>query len=185
MNPEWNIKVERSSDIMKDSLVARSHTKIILTTEQRALPQPRQNYKSRFTNKNARRYNAWRKVIRDTLRVAWQSEAKGLINTYVKVSFEFGGIASAPTDARRNKDGSIDKRAVKSVLDYDLNNLVKSTEDICNGITWTDDRIIREYGYCKAVDTSKDFIKIVIEDSDGTTIFQPRENEPKKTNMPI
>jgi len=185
MNPEWNIKVERSSDIMKDSLVARSHTKIILTTEQRALPQPRQNYKSRFTNKNARRYNAWRKVIRDTLRVAWQSKTKGLINTYIRASFEFGGIASAPPDARRNKDGSTDKRAIKSVLDYDLNNLVKSTEDIFNGIVYKDDIVIREYGYCKAVDTSKDFIKVVIEDSDGATIFQPNPNEPKKTNVPI
>lgn len=184
MNPEWTLTVERDNEFQSVKLV-KVHTKIRLETNIRAIPQPRQNYRSRFTDPKAKRYNEWRKVIRDTLRVEWQSGTNGMIDTHIKVSFEFGAVPAAPTDAKRTKSGEIDGRSIKSVLDYDLNNLIKSTEDIMNGIVYKDDRIIREYGPCKAIDTTEDYIRILIEDSDGANIFVPKPNAVKPPDMPI
>jgi Holliday junction resolvase RusA-like endonuclease len=184
MNPEWTLKVERDNKFQGQNLV-RVHTKIRLETNIRAMPQPRQNYKSRFTDPKAKRYNEWRKVIRDTLRVEWQSRTKGMIDTDIKVSFEFGAVPAAPPDAKRTKSGEIDGRSIKSVMDYDLNNLIKSTEDIMNGIVYKDDRIIREYGPCKAIDTTEDYIRILIEDCDGSNIYVPKPNDVKPSNLSI
>ena len=184
MNPEWTLLVKRDHDYVKQGVV-KVRTKISLESNIRPMPQPRQNYKSRFTDPKAKRYNEWRKVIRDTLRHEWESKTSGMISTHIKVSFEFGAIASAPPDARRTKSGEIDGRAIKSVLDYDLNNLIKSTEDIMNGIVYRDDKIIREYGPCKAIDTSEDYIKILIEDSDGANIFVPKPDAVKPPELSI
>ena len=184
MNPEWTLTVDKDNEY-KDELLVKVHTKISLISNIRPMPQPRQNYKSRFTDKKAIRYNEWRKVIRDTLRIEWQSKTNGMIPTPLKASFEFGAISSAPPDAKRTKSGEIDGRSIKSVLDWDLNNLIKSTEDIMNGIVYKDDKIIREYGPCKAIDTTEDFIRIVLEDSDGANIFVPKPNEVKPNILSI
>lgn len=184
MNPEWTLLVKKDHDYVKQGVV-KVRTKISLETNIRAMPQPRQNYRSRFTDPKAKRYNEWRKVIRDTLRLEWESKTSGMISSHIKVSFEFGAIAAAPPNAKRTKSGEIDGRAIKSVLDYDLNNLIKSTEDIMNGIVYKDDKIIREYGPCKAIDTSEDYIKILIEDSDGSNIFVPKPNAVKPPELSI
>ena len=184
MNPEWTLLVSKDHEYHSIGNV-RVRTKINLETNIRAMPQPRQNYKSRFTDPKAKRYNEWRKVIRDTLRIAWQGKTTGMIDTHIKVSFEFGAIAAAPPNAKRTKSGEIDGRTIKSVMDYDLNNLIKSTEDIMNGIVYKDDKIIREYGPCKAIDTTADYIRIIIEDSDGSNIFVPKPNAVKPTNLSI
>ena len=47
------------------------------------------------------------------------------------------------------------------------------------------DKLIREYGPCKAVDTNEDFIRIVLEDSDGANIFVPKPNEVKPNILSI
>ena len=184
MNPEWTLLVKKDHDYVKQGLV-KIRTTITLETNIRAMPQPRQNYKSRFTDPKAKKYNEWRKVIRDTLRLEWNDKTSGMIDTHIRVSFDFGAVASAPPDARRTKSGEIDGRAIKSVMDYDLNNLIKSTEDIMNGIVYKDDKIIREYGPCKAIDTSEDYIRIVIEDSDGSNIFVPKPNAVKPPELSI
>ena len=184
MNPEWLLKVDKENEY-QNKLLVKVHTRITLYSNIRPMPQPRQNYKSRFTDKKAMRYNEWRKVIRDTLRLTWQSKTNGMIPTPIKASFEFGAISSAPPDAKRTKSGEIDGRSIKSVLDWDLNNLIKSTEDIMNGICYKDDKLIREYGPCKAVDTNEDFIRIVLEDSDGANIFVPKPNEVKPNILSI
>ena len=178
MNPEWTLLVKKDHEYVKQGVV-RLRTSISLEAN------IRQNYRSRFTDPKAKRYNEWRKIIRDTLRVEWQSKTSGMISSHIKVSFEFGAIAAAPPDARRTKSGEIDGRAIKSVLDYDLNNLIKSTEDIMNGIVYRDDKIIREYGPCKAIDTSEDYIKILIEDSDGANIFVPKPDAVKPPELSI
>ena len=54
-----------------------------------------------------------------------------------------------------------------------------------NGIVYKDDNIIREYGPCKAIDTTEDYIRILIEDSDGSNIFVPKPNQVKPTNLSI
>lgn len=179
---EWTVNFKQEKEF-EGSL--KKHTKIILMSDARPMPQPRQNYRSRFTDPKAQRYNEWRKVIRDSLRIAWNLKAKSLISTPIKASFEFGATSSAPIDARRNKDGNVDKRAVKSVFHYDLNNLVKSTEDIMNGIVYIDDNLIREYGLCRAMDTSKNFIKIIIEDSDANMIMRPEDKTIKNLDFPL
>ncbi len=184
MNPEWTMQIEKENEF-QSNVLAKVHTKIRLETNIRAMPQPRQNYRSRFTDPKAKRYNEWRKVIRDTLRVAWQEKTTGMIDTHIKVSFEFGAVPAAPPNAKRTKSGEIDGRTIKSVMDYDLNNLIKSTEDIMNGIVYKDDNIIREYGPCKAIDTTEDYIRILIEDSDGSNIFVPKPNQVKPTNLSI
>ena len=54
-----------------------------------------------------------------------------------------------------------------------------------NGIVYKDDKIIREYGPCKAIDTSEDYIKILIEDSDGANIFVPKPDAVKPPELSI
>lgn len=62
----------------------------------------------------------------------------------------------APLDARIRKDGKIDGRYIKSVLDWDRTDLDKAIEDLFNGILWHDDKQIRTTGPGAHDDTSHD-----------------------------
>jgi hypothetical protein len=53
---------------------------------------------------------------------------------------------AAPADAKRRKDGNIDGRYIKSVLNWDRTDLDKAIEDACNGILWHDDKQVRSTG---------------------------------------
>ena len=55
MNPEWTLLVKKDHDYVKQGVV-KVRTKISLETNIRAMPQPRQNYRSRFTDPKAKRY---------------------------------------------------------------------------------------------------------------------------------
>ena len=84
MNPEWTLLVKKDHEYVKQGVV-KVRTRISLETNIRAMPQPRQNYRSRFTDPKAKRYNEWRKVIRDTLRLEWESKTSGMISSHIKV----------------------------------------------------------------------------------------------------
>jgi Holliday junction resolvase RusA-like endonuclease len=158
MENDWKIIVNGTNKFNKI---------ITLITNTRPMPQPRQNYKSRHYDPAAKKYNEWRKGIRDSLRISWNQRFTGLLDGSLVASFSFGATKSAPMDARRKKDGSIDKRSVRSIYDYDINNLIKATEDIMNGIVYGDDKLIREYGPCQATDKSKDYIIIKLQSVKG------------------
>ena len=54
-----------------------------------------------------------------------------------------------------------------------------------NGIVYIDDNLIREYGLCRAMYTSKNFIKIIIEDSDANMIMRPEDKTVKNLDFPL
>ena len=54
----------------------------------------------------------------------------------------------------------MDRRAVKSVLDFDYSNLIKAAEDCCKGLLWADDRQVRHSGPGAAIDDKADWMAV-------------------------
>lgn len=145
---------------------------LYVTGNIRPVPQPRMTVRSRYANKYHKRYIEWRNQMRDMLNAILMNGVITATRNYskyrtvgtqglwfkdekLKLSAIFGAKPSEPS--RYNKDGSPDKRTITDIYNSDLANYVKAWEDVMNGIVYTDDKQIREYGECRATDDRKDY----------------------------
>jgi len=132
---------------------------IILIVLDRPMPSPGSLGAVWRRSARGRVYAAWRKRTRDLMAVAlaevagWPCPA----DWHVGAAWAFGATPASPPDARRRKDGTVDRRTVKSVLDWDLRNLQKAAEDVLKGLLWADDRQVRFEGPGAAIDTGFDW----------------------------
>ena len=99
---------------------------------------------------NGQPYSAWKAATHDA----------------VKAALAASGTAMYPRDARLGLAMSFGARLAKvggerratSVLDFDLRNLEKATEDCLKGLLYADDDQVRYSGPGHAVDTAADFV---------------------------
>ena len=131
---------------------------IVLVVLERPMPSPGSLGAVWRNSPRAHLYSNWRTRQRYIARAAlvgvegWPAPA----DWHVGAAWAFGAIPSAPPKARRRKDGTLDGRTVKSVLDWDLRNLQKAAEDVLTGLLWDDDRQVRFEGPGAAIDTQVD-----------------------------
>jgi len=148
-----------SQPVTVDSWVASNNIRhIVLVVLERPIPSPGSLGAVWRNTARGRTYGAWRTRMRDMLTVAlagiegWPCPS----NWHVGAAWSFGATYAAPPKARRRKDGTLDGRTVKSVLDWDLRNLQKAAEDVLTGLLWKDDRQVRFEGPGAAIDTKVD-----------------------------
>ena len=134
-----------------------SHIRLVVL--ERPMPSPGSLGGARRYSARALSYSKWRGVQRDILRalVAPLEDWPCASDWHVGAAWAFGATPAAPPTARRRKDGEVDKRSIKSVLDWDLRNLQKAAEDVLKGLLWDDDRQVRFEGPGAAIDTGFDF----------------------------
>ena len=129
---------------------------IVLVVLERPMPSPGSLGAVWRNTARGKAYSAWRTRMRDLLTVALAGVDGWPSDWHVGAAWAFGATPSAPPKARRRKDGEVDKRRVKSVLDFDLTNLIKAVEDCLTGLLWKDDRQVRYEGPGAAIDTQVD-----------------------------
>jgi len=132
---------------------------IVLVALERPMPSPGSLGAVRRRSPRALSYSRWRARQRDLARVAladvpgWPCPAEWVVGA----AWSFGAAPASPPDAARRKDGKVDRRTVKSVLDWDLRNLQKAAEDVLRGLLWPDDQQVRYEGPGGAVDDGYDW----------------------------
>ena len=154
----WNQAISRP--ITVDAWTASNGIRnIVLVVLERPMPSPGSLGAAWRRTARGKAYGAWRARTRERLAVAlvgvegWPCPA----DWHVGAAWAFGATPASPPGAARRKDGEVDRRTVKSVLDWDLRNLQKASEDVLTGLLWADDRQVRFEGPGAAIDTGCDW----------------------------
>ncbi len=149
-----------SQPITVDAWVASNGIRhMVLVVLERPMPSPGSLGAVWRNTARGKAYGAWRARMRDLLAVAlgWVDGWPAPPDWHVGAAWAFGATPVSPPDAARRKDGEVDRRTVKSVLDWDLRNLQKAAEDVLTGLLWDDDRQVRYEGPGAAIDAGCDW----------------------------
>jgi len=95
-----------------------------------------------------KRYGIWQKTIKEQLQTALAVNGIAPFEKdyYLGTAISSAARPGSPPDARLRKDGFVDRRYIKNVMDWDRTDLDKAIEDACNTILWHDDKQVRATG---------------------------------------
>ena len=111
-------------------------------------PHPYSNILTRFSEKR-KSYGQWQQDMKVRLTLALPKAYKPFDKAPLAIVAGFGMKPWHPPGATRSV----------SIHHVDTTNLLKAIEDVCNGIVWTDDKLIRSQMTC-AVDDKADWFSV-------------------------
>lgn len=154
--------------------LAEPITHTLLVAGVRPIPYTRQTLRNKKLPIVAR-YNAWRERVAEQLLLTMRSHE---IEPYsprehLGLAISAGAVAAAPPNARRRKNGEVDKRTVASIRDWDANNVWKAIEDVLNGILYPDDKQVLVTGPGAFFDVAADWFAVHVWGGSSIVTYDP------------